>query len=60
MFFLIAQQNVMISLTTEQIVMFFLMAQQNVTISLLAQQIVIIFLTAQDFTIQPDEIFVFS
>ena len=48
MFFLIAQQNVMISLTTQQIVMFFLMARQNVMISLPAQQIVIFFLTAQE------------
>ena len=42
-----AQQNVMISRTTQQIVMFFLMVQQNVMISLPAQQIVIFSLTAQ-------------
>ena len=47
MFFLMIQQNVMISLLAQQIVMFFLMIQQNVMISLLAQQSVMFFLTAQ-------------
>ena len=40
MFFLTAQQNVMISLTDQQIVMFFLTAQQNGSI----------FLKCNDFT----------